>query len=91
MSLFDTLLSSSLILDGVLAQDNAQVYSLWQIRELCPESLSKAGTAYKYDLSVPVEKMYEVVERMRAHLKERGLLGGKVKYVAGFGHMGDGW
>ncbi|KAE8538082.1 hypothetical protein D1P53_006149 [Cryptococcus gattii VGV] len=89
-SLFDTLLSSSLILDGVLAQDNAQVHSLWQIRELCPESLSKAGTAYKYDLSVPVEKMYEVVERMRAHLKERGLLGGKVKYVAGFGHMGDG-
>ncbi|KIR38029.1 D-lactate dehydrogenase [Cryptococcus deuterogattii 99/473] len=89
-SLFDTLLSSSLILDGVLAQDNAQVQSLWQIRELCPESLSKAGTAYKYDLSVPVEKMYEVVERMRAHLKERGLLGGKVKYVAGFGHMGDG-
>lgn len=75
----------------MLARDNAQVHSIWQIRELCPESLSKAGTAYKYDLSVPVEKMYEVVERMRAHLKERGLLGGKVKYVAGFGHMGDGW
>ncbi|OXG93163.1 D-lactate dehydrogenase [Cryptococcus neoformans A2-102-5] len=90
MSLFDTLLSSSLILDGVLAQDSAQIHSLWQIRELCPESLSKAGKAYKYDLSVPVEKMYEVVERMKAHLKERGLLGGKVKCVAGFGHLGDG-
>lgn len=89
-SLFDHLLSSSFILDGVLAQDSAQIHSLWQIRELCPESLSKAGKAYKYDLSVPVEKMYEVVERMRAHLKERGLLGGKVKYVAGFGHLGDG-
>ncbi|WWD15829.1 hypothetical protein CI109_100253 [Kwoniella shandongensis] len=92
--LFESLISSSSILDGVLAQDTTQSASLWQIRELCPESLSKAGKAYKYDLSVPVEKMYSLVEKMRERLRDVGMLrddgSGKVKSVAGFGHMGDG-
>ncbi|WVQ78193.1 hypothetical protein IAT38_000276 [Cryptococcus sp. DSM 104549] len=89
-NLFESLMSSSLILDGVLAQDTTQAAALWQIRELCPESLSKAGKAYKYDLSVPVGKMYDLVERTRERMVELGLLGGKIKSVAGFGHMGDG-
>ncbi|KAK8869896.1 hypothetical protein IAR55_000464 [Kwoniella newhampshirensis] len=93
-NLFESLISSSLILDGVLAQDSTQSASLWRIRELCPESLSKAGKAYKYDLSVPVEKMYCLVEHMRQRMRDVGMLKddgtGKVKSVAGFGHMGDG-
>ncbi|WVR05081.1 hypothetical protein IAU60_002093 [Kwoniella sp. DSM 27419] len=85
-SLFESLLSSSLILDGVLAQDTTQIRDLWKVRESCPEALSKSGKAYKYDLSVPVDKMYELVERMRQQLKGNE----RIKGVAGFGHMGDG-
>lgn len=28
----------------------------------------KAGAVYKYDLSIPVEKMYDIVEEMRIRL-----------------------
>lgn len=28
----------------------------------------KAGAVYKYDLSLPVEKMYDLVEKMRQRL-----------------------
>lgn len=33
-----------------------------------PEALMKAGAVYKYDLSLPLEKMYDLVEEMRAQL-----------------------
>lgn len=33
-----------------------------------PESIMKAGAVYKYDLSIPVEKMYDLVEEMRVRL-----------------------
>lgn len=31
----------------------------------------KAGAVYKYDLSLPVEKMYDLVEEMRTRLGKR--------------------
>lgn len=33
-----------------------------------PEATMKAGAVYKYDLSIPVEKMYDLVEEMRVQL-----------------------
>lgn len=33
-----------------------------------PEALLKAGANYKYDLSLPPEKMYDLVEEMRGRL-----------------------
>lgn len=33
-----------------------------------PEALMKAGAVYKYDLSLPVEKMYNLVDEMRVRL-----------------------
>lgn len=33
-----------------------------------PEALMKAGGVYKYDLSIPVEKLYDLVEEMRVRL-----------------------
>lgn len=32
------------------------------------EALMKAGAVYKYDLSLPPEKMYDLVEEMRGRL-----------------------
>lgn len=87
-------MENELIQDGVLAQDQTQFHSLWKLRELIPESAGKAGSVYKYDLSVPVPKMYSLVEKMRERLGEAGLWkeggGGRIREVVGYGHIGDG-
>ncbi|XP_038896946.1 D-2-hydroxyglutarate dehydrogenase, mitochondrial isoform X2 [Benincasa hispida] len=76
-------MEGGLISDGVLAQDINQISSFWHIREGIPEALMKAGAVYKYDLSLPVEKMYDLVEAMRTRL-------GNSAKVIGYGHLGDG-
>ncbi|KAK2990442.1 hypothetical protein RJ640_011190 [Escallonia rubra] len=75
-------MEGGLISDGVLAQDINQASSFWHIREGVPEALMKAGAVYKYDLSLPVEKMYDLVEEMRIRL-------GPAANVVGYGHLGD--
>ncbi|XP_058086759.1 D-2-hydroxyglutarate dehydrogenase, mitochondrial isoform X2 [Magnolia sinica] len=47
------------------------------------EALAKAGAVYKYDLSLPVEQIYNIVEEMRLRL-------GQSAKVLGYGHLGDG-
>ncbi|KAK4490679.1 hypothetical protein RD792_001371 [Penstemon davidsonii] len=76
-------MESGLVTDGVLSQDINQASSFWRIREGIPEALMKAGAVYKYDLSLPPEKMYDLVVEMR------GRLGTEANVVA-YGHLGDG-
>ncbi|KAM7516190.1 hypothetical protein LguiA_005773 [Lonicera macranthoides] len=75
-------MEGGLISDGAIAQDISQASSFWHIREGVPEALMKAGAVYKYDLSLPVEKMYDLVEEMRIRL-------GSAADVVGYGHLGD--
>lgn len=42
-----------------------------------------AGAVYKYDLSLPPEDMYKLVEETRERMKELPVT------VVGYGHMGD--
>ncbi|KAF9305933.1 hypothetical protein BGZ74_008267 [Mortierella antarctica] len=86
------LLTDEVVQDGVVAQDTTQFNNLWAIREGIPEACSKTGAVYKYDLSMPVPVLYDMVQDMRTRLDENGVLGeGKpVKCVVGFGHIGDG-
>lgn len=91
----EDLLESEIVTNGVLAQDNTQFTSLWELRETITEAAGKTGKVFKYDVSLPVSSMYSVVERTREHLGELGLYKGegkegKVKSVIGFGHFGDG-
>lgn len=88
--LLEELMESSSIVDGVMAQDETQVQSLWALRESIPEAAGKLGRTYKYDVSMPVDKMHELVQDMRQRFDEKGMLGNKVKEVIGFGHIGDG-
>ncbi|CAK9785571.1 uncharacterized protein COLE_06884 [Cutaneotrichosporon oleaginosum] len=84
------------VIDGVLAQDSAQFTGIWSLREGIPEACGKFGSVYKYDLSIPVGKMYDVVEKVRARVREAGLLKGDgsmsdpIRAFVGYGHMGDG-
>ncbi|KAI9109633.1 hypothetical protein K1719_019263 [Acacia pycnantha] len=76
-------MENELISDGVLAQDINQASSFWHLREGIPEALMRAGAVYKYDLSIPVEKLYDLAEEMRTRL-------GNVANVVAYGHLGDG-
>ncbi|GJU47932.1 D-2-hydroxyglutarate dehydrogenase, mitochondrial isoform X1 [Tanacetum coccineum] len=77
-------METGLVSDGAIAQDSSHASSFWHIREGIPEALQKAGAVYKYDLSIPVEKMYDLVEDMRLRL------GNDRANVVGYGHLGDG-
>lgn len=59
--------------------------ALWSMRERVTEALTHDGFNYKYDVSLPVETIYQLVTDMRAHL------GGQAKSVVGYGHMGKRW
>ena len=88
-----TLMEDEIVSDGVVAQDSTQAALFWEIREGIPEACSKEGGMYKYDLSVPVSELYNIVLDMRKRLEELGFYQkarGAVRHVVGFGHMGDG-
>ncbi|GAA5806300.1 hypothetical protein EDC94DRAFT_598647 [Helicostylum pulchrum] len=79
--------------DGVVAQDETQIRGLWSLREGFTEALGKEPAVYKYDISMPVPKLYECVEDMRQHLRDGGVFGqpdSPVTDVVAYGHVGDG-
>lgn len=91
--LVEHLMESDIVSDGVLAQDQTQIQSLWAWREGITECLGHWGAVYKYDLSIPLPQLYSLVEDTRARLTSAGLVGDDDTYpvvaVVGFGHMGD--
>lgn len=87
-------MESDIVSDGVLAQDQTQIQDLWSCREGITESLGHFGGVYKYDLSIPLPQMYDLVEATRKRLRAAGLASFDddsypVVDVVGFGHMGD--
>ena len=66
-----------------------QSRALWQLRESIAEGLSKSGAVYKYDISLPVHTMYQMVERMKKRLSDGGIKEDEIG-VVGYGHLGDG-
>ncbi|NXR14273.1 D2HDH protein, partial [Semnornis frantzii] len=81
-------MTSGLVTDGTVATDDKKIKAcnlmLWSLRERITEALTHDGYVYKYDLSLPVAKLYELVTDMRARL------GQSAKNVVGYGHLGDG-
>jgi FAD/FMN-containing dehydrogenase len=86
-------MEKEIVSDGVVAQDETQVKSLWGWREGVPECSGHWGGVYKYDVSIPLKEMYGLVEEMRAKMDKAGLMGDDDSYpvvgVVGYGHMGD--
>jgi FAD/FMN-containing dehydrogenase len=74
------------VLDAVLAESEAQRAALWRIREEHTEAQRKAGASVKNDVSVPVSRVPELIER--ASDACRRLIPG-IRPMP-FGHMGDG-
>lgn len=89
-------MGEGIVNDGVLAQDQTQINELWACREGITESLGHYGIVYKYDLSIPLDEMYDLVVDTRKLLRQAGLQGESVDDeqfpavdAVGFGHMGD--
>jgi FAD/FMN-containing dehydrogenase len=71
------------IADAAVAQSVEQSRALWRIRETVPEA---QFTNVKHDISVPVSKTAEFIERADRRLGERF----STLRVYAFGHVGDG-
>ncbi|KAL4914437.1 hypothetical protein BDW62DRAFT_213425 [Aspergillus aurantiobrunneus] len=89
----ESILSEGIVADGVLAQDETQFQSIWRWREGITEALSHLGGTYKYDVSIPLPELYQLVDDCRERLTKLGFVGDDdsfpVRAVVGYGHMGD--
>lgn len=89
----EDVMTREVIADGVVAQDETQLRNLWGWREGITECLGHWGGTYKYDISIPLDEMYTIVEDTKARLIDLGLLGDTCDHpvvdVLGYGHMGD--
>lgn len=88
-------MESGLVEDGIIAQDESQVKSLWSWRESIPEASTLGGGVYKYDVSLPLKDLYGLVDAASHRLKEHGLVdiddaSKPVVEAIGYGHLGDG-
>ncbi|XP_031813308.1 D-2-hydroxyglutarate dehydrogenase, mitochondrial isoform X1 [Sarcophilus harrisii] len=79
----ERVMDSGLVTDGTVATDNTKIKMLWALRERITEALSCDGYVYKYDISLPVEKLYDLVLDIRSRLGE------SAKSVVGYGHLGE--
>ena len=79
-------LASGTISDAVLAQSGEQARRLWAMRENIGEAQRIDGLSIKHDVSVPISRIPEFVERADQALTEAfpGLR------IVTFGHIGDG-
>ncbi|KLU82037.1 D-lactate dehydrogenase 2 [Magnaporthiopsis poae ATCC 64411] len=89
----ESVMEKEIVSDGVVAQDQTQVKALWAWREGVPECVGHWGGVYKYDVSIPLKDMYQLVEDTERRVRDARLLGDTddhpVIAVVGYGHMGD--
>ncbi|XP_061861987.1 D-2-hydroxyglutarate dehydrogenase, mitochondrial isoform X2 [Colius striatus] len=76
--------ASGLATDGTVATDERRIKELWALRERITEALMHEGCVYKYDVALPLGRLYELVTAARARL------GPGASSVLGYGHLGDG-
>ena len=77
---------AGLATDGAIAQTEGQRAAFWRIREGIPEANRRVGAIASHDISVPVARIPEFIEKgaaafLRAHPDLR---------INCFGHVGDG-
>jgi FAD/FMN-containing dehydrogenase len=79
-------LADELVEDAALAESEAQRQAIWKLREEHAEAQKREGASVKNDVSVPVSRVPELIER--ASEACRALIPG-IRPVP-FGHLGDG-
>lgn len=79
-------LEEGLVQDAVIAQSRAQAKAFWRLREDQSAAQKPEGLSWKHDVSVPVSKVAELIERVGAEVGRRW----PRARIAAFGHVGDG-
>ena len=79
-------LDDGVVADAVIAASESQRQQLWRIRDVLSESQKYEGGSIKHDVSVPLSRVSEFVQRAGG-LMERTMPG--IRVIA-FGHVGDG-
>ncbi|MFI4975919.1 MAG: FAD-binding oxidoreductase [Caulobacterales bacterium] len=79
-------LEEGLVADAALAQSETQAKAFWSLRENQSAAQKPEGAAWKHDVSVPVSRIAEFIDRASRDLTRRypGVR------VDAFGHVGDG-
>ena len=75
-----------LVLDAVVAESEAQAQAFWRIREGVVEGQIPEGGSIKHDISVPVSRIPEFIEKAHAAVAQT-IPGAR---PCAFGHAGDG-
>jgi FAD/FMN-containing dehydrogenase len=75
-----------IIRDALIAASGTQAAKLWEMRESLPEAVISAGGAIPHDISVPLSRIPEFIERADAALAAAYP---GIRHCA-FGHVGDG-
>ncbi|MCJ0765200.1 FAD-binding oxidoreductase [Variovorax terrae] len=84
--LLESALEQDLATDAALSASGAQFKALWALREDISESQGAEGKTIKHDISLPIARIPEFIERTGAAI-ENGFP--QLRLVV-FGHMGDG-
>jgi FAD/FMN-containing dehydrogenase len=84
-ALFEEAAEQGLVLDGVIAQNEAQRAQFWALREAIPEANRLIGAISSHDVSVPLEALPGFIDAGAQALAELGEF-----RINCFGHVGDG-
>ncbi|TAL75187.1 MAG: FAD-binding oxidoreductase [Burkholderiaceae bacterium] len=79
-------IEDGLVVDAVIAENIAQSKALWHLRESIPLAEKTLGKSIKHDVSIPVSRMAEFVEKTDASLQAHFP---GIQHIT-FGHLGDG-
>jgi FAD/FMN-containing dehydrogenase len=79
-------LDAGLIRDAVVAQTDTQAKALWALRENQSPAQKPEGATWKHDVSVPVSRVPEFLEKATAAMQAFA----PGSRIAAFGHVGDG-
>ncbi|XP_044268012.1 D-2-hydroxyglutarate dehydrogenase, mitochondrial [Tribolium madens] len=80
----ENLMGDGVAQDGTVTSEPSKMKVIWELRERIAEAFLHDGYVFKYDITLPLEKFYSVVEVMRKRL------GSEVIRCCGYGHIGDG-
>lgn len=85
-SLYKRAFDTGLVSDAVISQSIAQESNLWAMRDHIPAENIFPGRRIKWDVSVPIDRIVEFVERAKALVRDKRPQG----WFYAFGHVGDG-
>lgn len=78
----ENIMGDGTVLDGTVTNEPSKMRAIWDLRERIAEAFLHDGYVFKYDITLPLEKFYSIVDVMRERL------GSDVLRCCGYGHIG---